>query len=286
MSVVLREEENLQQVAPIQVAEHTALHLKSALYEKGICSIKGAFSREWASQLGAEHKVLMDEALLDPSKRKNRGPNRFYHAVHPERLSGFVDLVTHPALVELCKNVLGPDYQFVELGFDVPMPGAKNQPWHRDFPAGIETLVGRWLSSLVFNVTTVDVTKDMGAFEISHGTHWEDGADFADGMFPRKSEYHKYESSSVLCYPQLGDVSCRTGLTIHRGTEHNASIARPVLCLGVAADLIARDNKHKLMMTKTFYNSLPEELKPRLRVELVDELVHINQEHDIEGLRY
>lgn len=65
---------------------------------------------------------------------------------------------------------LGPDYRIVETGFDVPGPGAFNQPWHRDFPPPKQTLVGRRLNSLAFNITTVDVEEDMGPFEIARET--------------------------------------------------------------------------------------------------------------------
>jgi len=56
-------------------------------------------------------------------------------------------------------------YKIVEIGFDVPGPGALNQPWHRDYSA--RELLGRRLSSLAFNVTTVDVYENMGPFERS-----------------------------------------------------------------------------------------------------------------------
>ena len=46
-----------------------------------------------------------------------RGPQRYYFAVHPERIRGFVDLLTHPRVTALSAQVLGPDYQVVrELG--------------------------------------------------------------------------------------------------------------------------------------------------------------------------
>ena len=51
----------------------------------------------------------------------------------------------------------GADYKIVEIGFDVPGPGAQDQPWHRDFPAPEDTIVGRRLNSLAFNLTCVDV---------------------------------------------------------------------------------------------------------------------------------
>jgi hypothetical protein len=47
--------------------------------------------------------------------------------------------------------------------FDVlPLPGAVHQPWHRDFPMPEETRREGRLSSLAYNVTTVDVSPEMG----------------------------------------------------------------------------------------------------------------------------
>ena len=92
-----------------------------------------------------------------------RGPKRYYVEIHPEEIRGFVDLATHPWVVAVCTAVLGADYKIVEIGFDVPNPGAVDQPWHRDFPAPPETLIGRRLNSLAFNLTTVDVAPGYGA---------------------------------------------------------------------------------------------------------------------------
>lgn len=76
----------------------------------------------------------------------------------------------HPWVTTVSEAILGPDYKIVEIGFDVPGPGAMDQPWHRDFPSPPETLSGRRLYSLAFNLTAVDTFEDMGPFEIAPGT--------------------------------------------------------------------------------------------------------------------
>jgi hypothetical protein len=43
--------------------------------------------------------------------------------VDPQRVRGFVDLVTHPTVRGVAEAVLGPDYLFVELAFDAPPAG-------------------------------------------------------------------------------------------------------------------------------------------------------------------
>lgn len=104
----------------------------------------------------------------------------------------------------------------VELGFDVPLPGSMNQPWHRDFPSPDDTLAGRRLNSLAFNLTTVDVSEDMGPFEIAPGTQWDEPVGYKDEMFPPESIYGRYEECRQYKMPKMGDISARTALCIHR----------------------------------------------------------------------
>ncbi|MDQ2806928.1 MAG: phytanoyl-CoA dioxygenase, partial [Chloroflexota bacterium] len=104
------------------------------LYGDGIIARKGAFPRAWVQQLGEDIAVSFAEALQRPGGAVGRGPKRYYVEIHPEEIRGFVDLATHPWVVAVCTAVLGPEYKIVEIGFDVPNPGAVDQPWHRDFP--------------------------------------------------------------------------------------------------------------------------------------------------------
>ncbi len=116
---------------------------------------------------------MFDEAKAVPGGVLPRGPERYYVEVQPERISGFVDIATHPWFVAVCEAVLGPEYKIVEIGFDIPFPGAADQPWHRDFPAPEATLTGRRLNCLAFNLTTVDTRLEHGPFEIAPGTQWD-----------------------------------------------------------------------------------------------------------------
>lgn len=259
--------------------------IMGALYGPGIVGLKGAFSREWAAELGEDIERLYKNALQRPGGAIGRGPNRHYVEIHPEDIRGFVDLVTHPWVTTVCEAVLGPEYKFVEIGFDVPNPGAVNQPWHRDFASPEDTCKGRRLNSLAFNLTTVDVDPEMGPFEIAPGTQWDDGSEFEYGMFPPKDLYARYEERSERKMPKMGDISARSALTIHRGTANNSTKSRPTLVLGVDAPGANNHERHDLQVTKEFYAGLPAVLKKHLMCRLVDELEVIVQAHDIEGLK-
>lgn len=258
--------------------------IMGALYGQGIAGLKEAFERPWVEQMRREVDALYEEALLRPGGAVGRGPKRHYVEIHPEDISGFVELVTHPWVVEVCEAVLGPEYRIVEIGFDVPGPGAMSQPWHRDFPSPEETLRGRRLNSLAFNLTLVDVFKDMGPFEIAPGTQWDEPDDFTHGMFPPKRLYPRYEARAERKYPKMGDISVRSALTIHRGTANQSDKSRPVLVLGVDAPDARNAERHDLQITERYAESLSPTLLGHMTYRLVGELEPIHQAHTIEGL--
>ena len=258
--------------------------IRQGLEVDGIIGCSGAFSKEFVAQLRDDIDVAFEEARSRDGGAVGRGPQRWYVEVHPEALRGFVELADHPWVRTVCETVLGPDYQIVEVGFDTPFPGAQYQPWHRDFPSPPETRNEHRLTSLAFNLTTVDTTDEMGPFEIAPGTQWEPGDDFDHGMFPPKSEYPRYEALATRKYPKVGDISARSALTIHHGTPNTSTVARPVLVLGVDAPGAGNDAHHDPAVTRDYWDRLPARLRAHLSCPIVDTLQPITQKHDIEGL--
>jgi hypothetical protein len=271
-------DKSAQQFEPAQIL--------GGLYGDGIIGLKGAFDRDWVQRMREDIDTLFDEARQRPGGALNRGPNRFYVEVHPERIRGFADLATHPWVVAVCSAVLGPDYRIVEAGFDVPGPGAANQPWHRDFATPEATSIGRRLNSLAFNMTTVDVTEDMGPLEIAPGTQWDDLSGRCDpsGMFPDKSLYPRYEALAQRKLPVMGDISARSALTIHRGTANRSTLSRPVFVLGVDAPDAGNAARHDLQVTRAYWETLPPQAREHMTCRVVDALEPIVQLHTIEGL--
>ncbi len=269
---------------PVDTEQYDISGIMGSLYGDGIAGLKGAFEREWVATMREEIDALYEEALKRPGGAVGRGPKRHYVEIHPEDIQGFVDLCMHPWVVTVCEAVLGPQYKIVEIGFDVPNPGAMAQPWHRDFPAPEETLIGRRLNSLAFNLTGVDVYEEMGPFEIAPGTQWDDPTGFEHGMFPPKSFYPRYEARAAQKMPKMGDISVRSALTIHRGTPNRSDKSRPVLVLGADAPDARNAERHDLQITRAFYETLPDALRQHLTCRLVDELEPIKQGHTIEGL--
>lgn len=274
--------------------------LSKDIYENGVASLPNILPVRWADELDEDVDLQFIKAL----KVENgegvafRGWSRFYIELYPERLRGFRELVTNPEIVGLSREMLGDSYEIVELGADIPLPGAPEQPPHRDFPMPEPTRLYRRLTSLAFNASTVDVTPEMGPFNIAPGTHFDDGSGFVKGMFPVGETKEEYSSRMVPRLAKRGSVSARSGLTLHRGTKNNGRI-RPVIILGVVSledrahsattvDLPSDYIAPRLKMSQGFYSSLDEELKKRLSCEVVADttadLPPLKTPHSIEGL--
>src|SRR5881628_747718 len=90
--------------------------IMGTIYGDGIMALKGAFGLSFIDELREDIAALFEDALQRPGGAVGRGPQRYYVEIHPEALRGFVDLVTHHWVVAVCRSVLGPDYEVVEIG--------------------------------------------------------------------------------------------------------------------------------------------------------------------------
>lgn len=263
---------------------YEAAEIMGGLYGDGIIGLKAAFSPHWADRMREDVEQLFAEAMEVQGGALPRGPQRWYVEVQPERIRGFVDIVTHPWFVAVCEAVLTKDYRIVEVGFDIPFPGAADQPWHRDFAVPEAMTKDRRLNSLAFNMTAVDTRQEHGPFEIAPGTQWDEFEGCAKGMFPPRGLWDRYRSRAVQKLPQRGDISARSALTIHRGTANRSNEARPVLVVGVDAPDATNAAHHDLQVTRAYFESLPPRVRDHLACRVVDRLETVVQHHVIEGL--
>lgn len=261
-----------------------AANIMRGLYGDGIIAQRGAFTTAFADRLHAEIMTLFAAAQQVPGGTLPRGPERWYVEVQPERFSGFVEIATHPWFVAVCESVLGPAYRIVEVGFDIPFPGAADQPWHRDFAVPETTSKGRRLDSLAFNMTAVDTIPEMGPFEIAPGTQWDEFDGCAKAMFPPRDLWPRYIDRAEPKLPQRGDISARSALTIHRGTANRSDRPRPVLVVGVDAPDAINAAHHDLQVTTAWLASVPAQVRNHLTCRVVDKLTPVIQHHVICGL--
>ena len=269
---------------PADLPAYEPADVLGGLYGDGIIARKGAFSPAFADRLHAEIMSLFEEARGVPGGALPRGPERWYVETQPERISGFVEIVTHPWFVAVCEAVLTRDYRIVEIGFDIPFPGAADQPWHRDFAVPEAMTRDRRLNSLAFNMTTIDTRPEHGPLEIAPGTQWDEFEGCAKGMFPPRDLWGRYEAKAVTKMPQRGDISARSALTVHRGTANRSGEPRPALVIGVDAPDARNADHHDLQVTRAYSDGLPAAVRDHLTCRVVDTLTPIVQNHVIEGL--
>lgn len=258
--------------------------IMAGIYGDGIMALTDAYDVALIDRMHASINRLYEAARTIDGGALPRGPARWYVEVAPESIDGFVDIASHPWFLAVSEAILGPDWSIVEVGFDIPFPGAAIQPWHRDFAAPDATLTGRRINSLAFNLTAVDTTPDMGPFEIAPGTQWDRIDECPQGMFPAEERWPRYEARAVKKLAQRGSISARSALTIHRGTANVSDTARPVLVIGVDAPDATNAAHHDLQMTQAFADALPDVLKGRFSGRIVDEISPVRQKHVIDGL--
>lgn len=263
---------------------HEAGDIMGGLYGDGIIALSGAFEPAFADTLHAEIMEIFAEVREVQGGALPRGPERWYVEIQPERLSGFVTIASHPWFVAVCKAMLGPDYRIIEVGFDIPFPGAADQPWHRDFAVPEATVLGRRLNSLAFNITTIDTRPEHGPFEIAPGTQWDVFEGCPRGMFPPAGLWSRYEARAVKKLPKRGDISARSALTVHRGTANRSDEPRPVLVIGVDALDATNGAHHDLQATEPYLAGLPPQVRDHLPARVVERLDPVVQHHVIDGL--
>lgn len=254
------------------------------IYGDGIVSLVGAYNISLIDRMRVNIERLFAEARQTEHGALPRGPERFYVEVAPESIDGFTEIASHPWFLSVCEAVLGREWKIVEVGFDIPFPGAALQPWHRDFASPPATIEGRQINSLAFNLTAVDTTPEMGPFEIAPGTQWDLIDECPRGMFPDPSRWPRYEARKVTKMAQRGTISARSALTVHRGTANVSSTSRPVLVIGVDGPSARNSAHHDLQMTEAFAKNLPSALADRFSGRIVDEITAVRQNHVIDGL--
>jgi hypothetical protein len=87
--------------APPEADGYDVAAIMGGLYGDGIIALRNAFSIAWVDRMRREILELFEEARQVPGGALPRGPQRWYVEVAPERISGFVDIATHPWFVSL-----------------------------------------------------------------------------------------------------------------------------------------------------------------------------------------
>jgi ectoine hydroxylase-related dioxygenase (phytanoyl-CoA dioxygenase family) len=133
---------------------------------------------------------------------------------------------------------VGKDPVMVQLATDTPLLGSDYQDIHRDAPP----LFPEWGQEtpsfqLAVNFPLVDVTMEMGPFEVARGTH----------VMSREQGMALINSGAVPLQPVLlglGDVMIRDVRGLHRGTPNRTTTPRPMVVIGYSRKWMFRPEVH------------------------------------------
>ncbi len=226
----------------------------ATLTENGIVALPALMSPQWALQVLEEYAPVMRDGTGPDGWVADRGRRRFYQAVHADWIPSVASLLCNPVLHRLLELQLGPDYQLVELAFDTALPGATAQPLHGDFR---ETNPGV-IEALAVNFTTRDVTPECAPFAYAPGTHRGiDRTHFLEGRCVPADQLDAYRGAVRFATPRLGDVSVRSPLMLHGGSEHRATGDRTVGVAGFVAGHIAGLPDVGVEMSRSHYERCP-----------------------------
>jgi hypothetical protein len=244
--------------------------LARELQDDGICVLRGALDplliQGWAdafAQLFERRRTI--EGGLAPRETER------YYLTLPWR-EPFADerVFAHPAILGVLDRLFDKDYVMVQLGADVPLPGAEYQEVHRDFMHIFPEEVITPIYAVAVNFPLVKITDENGPFQMARKTH---KMTRAEGL--KKIETGELEFESFYADP--GDVTIRSPLALHRGTPNRSGAARPMVVMGYVRAWMNTPNV-SMSIPRAYLDSLPGHLRNRMRCEEIDEVV----EDDVE----
>jgi ectoine hydroxylase-related dioxygenase (phytanoyl-CoA dioxygenase family) len=238
--------------------------LADELVRDGICTIPGLIPRDKVERWRATLDALVAEREQVPGGLAPRGPGRHYLTL--PWLEPFADpeIFANATVLGVLDRVFAQEYVMVQLGADIAGRGSENQEIHRDYRPLFEETIVTPLYALAVNFPLVEVTEENGPFQMARGTHVltkEDGL--------AKIETGELPLESLLAQP--GDVTIRTPLALHRGTENRTGEPRPMVVLGYAMHWLHTPDV-KIDVPRALFESWPEQTRSLLRCNVVEEL--------------
>lgn len=174
-------------------------------------SVLLACQREMNSRYPEYFQDLADDDRFYVSDR------RFYRSIKIDGPVADPQLIANPLLRPIVEGILGPDFILDSFGVIVALPGAGEQPWHRD--GGI-LFPGHPLERML-PPSAITLVMPLVAMDSVHGS-----TGFAPGS-------HRNDELSVEtpCAPEVPIGSCAIWdyRIFHKGMANCSSEARPVL---------------------------------------------------------
>jgi ectoine hydroxylase-related dioxygenase (phytanoyl-CoA dioxygenase family) len=152
-----------------QYRKHGYLLIENAAEPIGLERIQASFERR-----ESETKDEWEEMVASGKFTGGYGNGPNAHTIRPEWDwdTTILDLAYNPKIIPLVQDVVGPDFQVMEMLYHNHHAGAAaHTGWHRDWPTWRHPLYT--LKIKVFYAVE-DIDEDMGCFSLVPGTHLND----------------------------------------------------------------------------------------------------------------
>jgi ectoine hydroxylase-related dioxygenase (phytanoyl-CoA dioxygenase family) len=200
----------------------------------GFVILRDHFSREKLQVWAEKFPPLLEEQIEREKDSPNRGAQRFYVTLPFTDPYADRSIYEDEDVLAIVEGLAGKDYVMCQLATDTPLLGSDYQELHRDTPPLFpEWSVETPSFQLAVNFPLVDVTPEMGPFEVARGTHTMTRAQVM-------SVVERGEVKLEAICLSLGDVMIRDVRGLHRGTPNRTNTPRPMVVIGYSRKWLNR----------------------------------------------
>ena len=183
--------------------------------------------RVFSDEQAAQHRATLDRLLAEIAAA-NDGRDAYSINGYQKQCRSIYDIATHPPILDLVEDIIGPNFVCWGTHFFVKLPGdPKSVPWHQDasyWPLTPSKTVTVWLA-------IDDADRDNGAMKVIPGTHDKGHLEF-DLAKPGEQvvlnqRVRNAESHGEPVYFELkaGEMSLHADMLVH-GSDPNLSSRR------------------------------------------------------------
>jgi ectoine hydroxylase-related dioxygenase (phytanoyl-CoA dioxygenase family) len=247
----------------------------------GLVILREHFPREKMKAWAEAFRPLLTEFLSRQTGEENRGANRHYITLPFQAPFADPELYEDEAVLSIVEHLVGKDPVMCQLASDTPLKGSDYQEIHRDAPPLFPEWEGHETPSfqLAVNFPLVDMTLEMGPFEVARGTH---RLTRAEGMAMIEAGEVKLEKVTL----NMGDVMIRDVRGLHRGTPNTTDTPRPMVVIGYSRKWLHRPEVN-IRIPRAMWETLSPRGKHLLRYNpIVESLADAPAEESYKAFAY
>jgi hypothetical protein len=211
-------------------------------------------------------KPKLDEDTAELRRRGRWGgagqkPGHLQQAMPRSREHIYSDIVTNPLIIQVTAAVLGEGLHLHLYNGNTNLPGSEHQPLHRDHEHLFQDCIHP-ATSIVVNISPVDVDETNGATEIWPGSHLVPGPG-------RVSECDEQARREIVppahAITQKGDAVLRDMRLWHRGVPNHGTEARHMIAMAHSRWFYVQDRT--IAVTRDAQHAFDDEvLTTRIRI--------------------